>query len=281
MIRSPRIPQELIDYTIDFHHNSREDLHCLALVSKACLSSARHHLFRTIYVTPNTSGPRNLTAFSTLLKAGPSLSLAVSDLHFRRIGPLHVDDDEVSFSTIVTAIRIFKRLQILEVFYSLIPDDLNGYPELVEPAASSRSFHTLRIVGCTFSTLTWHPIIRLIREFRTLSLLALIDSDHQSQQVDEDKSGPKANELTLSPSGSKIQIHTLHIQGLVYDGESLIAVLSRALRLEEVEVLDIGCGCVARGFHTALIQAASSALTGVYVTNDRKSLVRRLWPMTE
>jgi hypothetical protein len=65
-----KLPNELTDCVIDFHHSDPRALAACSLVCKTWLPASRHHLFQTLSITP-----RNVQSFIELLKS-PRLTIA-------------------------------------------------------------------------------------------------------------------------------------------------------------------------------------------------------------
>ncbi|CAL1710398.1 unnamed protein product [Somion occarium] len=83
---SLRVPQEIIDYVIDFLHDDKPSLCCCALLSWAWLESSRYHLFGIIRIRIGQSAnvENHLTSFTLFFNSRQTIAMLVRSLSITR-----------------------------------------------------------------------------------------------------------------------------------------------------------------------------------------------------
>src|SRR3984957_20763029 len=80
----PRLPPELIDYTIDYLHDSPSTLRTCACVYRAWVAPSRFHLFYRREITPTRTRtvPLQTCKLLEFLQGSPHIAFYIREFHF-------------------------------------------------------------------------------------------------------------------------------------------------------------------------------------------------------
>ncbi|KAJ7089534.1 hypothetical protein C8R44DRAFT_892229 [Mycena epipterygia] len=192
-MRSSQLAQELVDHIIDFLHDSPEDWPACALVSRAWVYTAQHHIFRCIYFTSPVEYENRWARFLETSETSPHL--------IRHIRQLDVNQFVPSMETFI-AICDFPFTHLDSSAYSpLLADNLLHFPPIEHSSASIQlESLDLREVPAGLSHWFIHPLC--LFDFSGLTALSIPDG---TELLNSQKFAPalrRIQTLVLTPPGT-------------------------------------------------------------------------------
>src|SRR3984957_11338748 len=168
----PRLPPELIEYTIDYLHNSPSTLHACARVCRAWVAPSRFHLFYRREIAPTrTSNTVTLQTGELLefLQGSPHIAFYIRELHFSvdTLFRMPASDWPKLDATLPHLLGMFTQLRKLVLrgipFTSLVPDTRAAFRALFAlPCLVDVEVRYLKVAKLEhFTTLLCSPLKRL------------------------------------------------------------------------------------------------------------------------
>lgn len=252
----PILPQELIDLIIDFHCDDVAALRDLALVSHACLYSARHHLFSTVRVSSAPIGSSNLNLFqSRLLEGKTSVGALVRELDFASSRKLLFP---ISLDILVAALQCFPKLRSLTMTAVSIADSAKK----CIPFGPRMALEKLSFTACRVRGSSWRPILEIMGLFSTVRDLSLIGTRTQSSRG-------TTGRFMLD---YKVQVQSLTLLDIVEHTEDLFESISDVVDLAEVDCLAVGFGLHIRRSYSHIVNSAATRLKRLTIHVNSKFL---------
>ncbi|KAI0699687.1 hypothetical protein BC835DRAFT_1518376 [Cytidiella melzeri] len=163
------LPQELLDYTIDFLHDDAEALASCSLVSRQWNSSAKHHLFSFIHL----SGREKLLAFLELIRSPNSICAHIRGLQvngqYSKLRPVVTVD---LLSTIFNSLPFLAHLTLVHVHLTRIeyPNNRAALPA-INPQFKLKQLTFAYGGGVPHQPQQSLDIVRMFSEINNLSML--------------------------------------------------------------------------------------------------------------
>ncbi|TCD68616.1 hypothetical protein EIP91_010271 [Steccherinum ochraceum] len=210
-----RLPQELIDTVIGLFCDDKTTLHELALLSSACLATARSHLFRScvVHAIGYTLLQDRLSVAQRSIVPGPSVGTYIRHLKLSQL------DNQLYTNTLLDLIGNMTRLQSLSIAASTIFE--SPFPSIL-PHPNPTSLDTLHISWCTVKGATALPLLHLLSAFTSISELHMV----RTLMPDLDRAA-----LIASPAWPSTYLRCLYVEDNCLFAEDLMVALGKVVDL--------------------------------------------------